>query len=487
MTGNIPEQAELTRELEAELHAVLSGMLFSLFFYARRSNLPDRGNEFRRLSNTHQPKEEEMKTKLAVAAILATAIVGQGAYAKTLEDVLKDKGVITEEDYKEVAKSRPVEYKQGEGFSFTSADQKYRGAIGGFLQLRYSYTDLDEANNTAAKAVQDSSKFEMSRVKLYFNGYALTPDLTYKLQLNITQGNILSTGKEIEEAYLNYRFLDEAQLRFGQDKVPFARQFLISSTVQQFVDLSHVATAFAPGYDNGLTLNGKIAGGLVTYNTGVFGGLGQGMVNGGNDNAIAARIAVNPLGDVKYVEGDIDNSEKPLVSVGVNYFGDTVKNSDTTNLNFLSSNGWVGIGKALMPATKKFGTSEKLNINTLGFDGAFKWRGFSAQGEYFVGQADGKSSGNTLRSQGFYAQAGYFLIPKRLEVAARYAYLDPNRDVANDHWIETTGAVSWYINGHNLKIQADYTDIHKQGAVAFNSGPSNTDDQRVRLQAQILF
>ncbi len=140
-----------------------------------------------------------------------------------------------------------------------------------------------------------------------------------------------------------------------------------------------------------------------------------------------------------------------------------------------------------MPATARFGTSEKLDITTLGFDGAFKWRGFSAQGEYFVGQADGQSSHNTLRAQGFYAQAGYFIIPQHLEVAARYAYLDPNRDVARDHWVESTGAVSWYINKHNLKLQADYTDIHKQAALSFNGGPNSTDDKRVRLQAQILF
>ena len=427
-----------------------------------------------------------MKKVIVAAGWLAVALYGGSASAKSLEDVLKEKGVITEEDYKEVSKSRPVEYKLGEGFTFTSADRKYRGSIGGFMQLRYSYTDLDGANN-AAKAVQDSSKFEMSRVKLYFGGYSLTPDLTYKLQLNITQGNVLSTGKTIEEAYLNYRFLDEAQLRFGQDKVPFARQFIISSTADQLVDLSHVASAFAPGYDFGLVLHGKVAGGLVTYNTGVFSGKGQGMTNASNDNAIAARIAFNPLGDVKYTEGDLDYSEKPLVSVGANYFGDTVKANDTTNLNFFSSNGWIGIGSSLMPATAKFGTSEKLNINTLGFDTAFKWRGFSAQGEYFIGQADGQSSHNTLRSQGFYAQAGYFVIPKRVELAARYAYLDPNRDVANDHWIETTGGATWYINGHNLKVQADYSNIHKQKAFAFNAGPSNTDDQRFRLQAQILF
>lgn len=438
-------------------------------------------------SRNHNQKEEQMKRLMVAAAVAGGVLYGQGAFAKTLEDVLKEKGVITEEDYQEVTKSQPVAYNLGDGFTFTSADKKNQGSIGGFMQLRYTLTDLDNADNKPGKTVQDSSAFQLSRVKLYFNGYSLTPDLTYKLQLNITQGNVLSTGKEIEEAYVNYRLVDEAQLRFGQDKVPFARQFIVSSSAQEFVDLSHVTNAFAPGYDFGLMLHGKIANGLVTYNTGVFGGEGQGTVRATTDTAIAARIAVNPLGEMKYVEADIDYTEKPLVSFGANYFHDTVKFNDTTNLNLFSSNGWIGIGSPLMPASAKFGATERVAINSAGFDGAFKWRGFSAQTEYFFGQADGQTTGNTLRAQGFYAQAGYFVIPKILEVAGRYAYLDPNRDVANDHWVESTGALSWYIREHFLKIQADYTNIHKQAALAFNGGPKPTDDNRVRLQAQIMF
>ena len=352
------------------------------------------------------------------------------------------------------------------------------------MQLRYTFTGMDEANNTTAKTVQDSSAFQMSRVKLFFNGYSLTPDLTYKLQLNITQGNILSTGKEIEEAYVNYRLIDEAQIRFGQDKVPFARQFIVSSANAQFIDLSHVATAFAPGYDNGLQINGKIADGLVTYNTGVFGGVGQGTVSATNDNAIVARIAVNPLGDMKYTESDVEYSEKPLASFGANYYGDTAVNNGVNNLNMLSkSSGWIGLGSQLSKLT----TTEKLNITTLGYDAAFKWRGLYAQGDYFTGRADGQTSHTTLRAQGAYGQAGYFIIPKQLEVAARYAYLDPNRDVSDDHWVESTGAISWYVHKHNLKVQADYTNVHKQQALAFNSGPNSTDDKRVRFQVQIIF
>lgn len=427
------------------------------------------------------------KFLVAAVVVVGSILHGQGVFATTLEDILKDKGVISADDYLKVTQSQPVAYSLGNGFTFTSADGKYQGAIGGFMQLRYSYTDLDEADNTKAKTVQNSSAFALNRVKLFFNGYSLTPDLTYKLQLNITKGNVLSTGQMIEEAYVNYRFLDEAQLRFGQDKVPFARQFIVSSANQEFIDLSHVTTAFAPGYDNGLTLNGKIAGGIVAYNVGVFGGVGQGTVNTLNDNAIVGRIAFNPLGDMKYTESDVEYSEKPLFSVGVNYYGDTVKNGETTNLNLFSSTGWIGMGAPLMSASKKFGATEKLNIDTVGYDAAFKWRGLYAQSEYFAGHAEGQSTYNTLRAQGFYGQAGYFVIPKKLELAARYAYLDPNRDAASDHSVQTTGAVSWYINQHNLKLQADYTDIHKQAALAFNSGPNPTDDKQVRVQAQIIF
>jgi len=425
-------------------------------------------------------------TTFRTAAVLSGMLYSQVCSAATLEEILKAKGVISAEDYQEVIKSKPVVYKPGEGFTFTSADAKYQGAIGGFMQLRYTYAALDGSNNNSAKTTQDSSQFAMNRVKLFFSGYSLTPDLTYKLQLNITQSNILSTGKEIEEAYLNYRFIDAAQIRFGQDKVPFARQFIVSSANQQFIDLSHVATAFAPGYDNGLVLHGRIAGGLLSYATGVFGGVGQGMVATSDDNAIVARIAANPLGELKYTESDLDGSGQPLVSIGANYYGDRVKNGATTNLNIFSqSSGWAGIGAPLMPA--KFAATEELDIDTFGCDAAFKWRGLYAQAEYFQGRIEGRSSHNTLRAQGFYGQAGYFVIAKRLEIAARYAYLDPNSTVGNDRWVETTGAVSWYFDRHNLKIQGDYTDIHKQAALAFNSGPNATDDKRFRLQAQIIF
>lgn len=404
-----------------------------------------------------------MKKKLAAAGILAIVLASQSAFAKTLEDVLKEKGVITEEDYKAVTKSRPLDYKLGKGFTFTSPDEKFQLSLGGYLQSRYTFTD----NETG----QDTSEFRVRRMKLFTNGYAYTKDLTYKLQVEFTD-----SAKLLEHAWLNYKLVDEAQILFGQAKTPFTRQEITSAGAQQFVDRANATNTFKVGYDTGLMLHGKVAKGLLNYNLGVYGGVGQNTLRTTNNNALAARVAFNPLGDMSYSEADLEQSEKPLVSIGSNYYMDTLKKTsatafETNNLTFAGSNGWL--------KGSSFGATEKVDINTFGIDAAFKWMGFSAQGEYFVGQADGQTSNNTLRAHGFYAQAGYFIIPKQLEVATRYSYVDPNRDSANDLRTETSGAISYYFNKHNLKLQADATNIHKQ--------PARSDDMQYRMQAQIIF
>ena len=421
-----------------------------------------------------------MKKKLTAAAVLmAMALVGQNAYAKSLEDVLKEKGVITEEDYKEVTKVKAFDYKLGKGFTFTSQDERFQLSLGGRLQARYSFFDKDNANSS----VQDVSEWRIRRMKMWMSGHAYTKDLTYKMQVNFVDGG---SSKLLEDAYLNYSFLKEAQILVGQDKVPFARQELTSSGAQQFVDRSNATDTFKPGRDIGAMFHGKALDSLVAYNLGWYGGVGQSTLRSSNNNAFAARIAVNPLGDMPYSEADLDHSKKPLVSFGANYFMDTLKATrgatstslETNNLSFAGSSGWLGRSANL----NRFTTTEKIDTDNLGFDAAFKWMGFSAQSEYFWGQATGQDSDAKLRAHGYYAQAGYFIIPKHLETAIRYSYVDPNRDVANDLQSEIQGAVSYYFSKHNLKIQGDVSNIHKQ-----NGANKPTDDMQYRLQAQIIF
>src|SRR6516225_7799107 len=115
---------------------------------------------------------------MAVAA-LATAVAVQSAGAKTLEDVLKEKGVITEADYNEVTKSKPVDYTLGKGFTFTTPDEKFQLNFGGRMQFRYTFTDFQL---TTPQTPNDFSQWDVKRIRLITQGYAYTKDLTYKLE-----------------------------------------------------------------------------------------------------------------------------------------------------------------------------------------------------------------------------------------------------------------------------------------------------------------
>jgi phosphate-selective porin OprO/OprP len=422
-----------------------------------------------------------MKRLIVLSALGFIAVLASDASARSLEDVLKEKGVITEEDYKEVIQSRPIKYKPGEGFNLTFDDEKFSSSMVGLFKIRYTLMDFD--------AAQDYSKFELKGIKLMFNGNAYSRDLTYRLFLNFSNiaGSTTSNGGILEETWMNYRLRDEVQFRFGQDKVQFGRQFITSAAALQFVDQSIVTNAFAPGYDTGISINGKVAGGLFNYNIAGLGGVGQNTYRTTTDNALAVRVTVNPLGEMKYSEPDLDDSAKPLLSFGANFYRNTLYVGEPNNIGFAKSSGWYGIGKPIMRTAQRFGASEPLDFNTFGIDSAFKWHGVSVSGEYFAAQAKGQTTHHLLRAEGFYAQAGYFVIPKQVEIAYRYSYLDPNRDVTNVHCVENSAAISWYINNNNLKLQADYTNVHKQATIASTSGVNPTDDQQVRFQAQILF
>ena len=117
---------------------------------------------------------------------------------------------------------------------------------------------------------------------------------------------------------------------------------------------------FMLGWDTGINLHGDLMKGIVKYDVGIFGGAGQNTKNKTNENAYNVRLAVNPLGDMKYGEGDLEYSTKPLVSVGTSYYMNTVSTLKTTtytdttktttygtidnnNSSFASSTGWLGM------------------------------------------------------------------------------------------------------------------------------------------------
>ncbi|MGK2944541.1 MAG: porin, partial [Desulfuromonadales bacterium] len=72
---------------------------------------------------------------------MAVGLLAAGnVLARTLEEILKDKGVITAEDYAEANKDSRVVYTPGKGLTTTSADGNSSLRLGGYAQLIYRLT-----------------------------------------------------------------------------------------------------------------------------------------------------------------------------------------------------------------------------------------------------------------------------------------------------------------------------------------------------------
>ncbi|HOI17553.1 MAG TPA: porin [Geobacteraceae bacterium] len=399
-----------------------------------------------------------MKKKMVAAGFLAALAVVQNADAKSLEEILKEKGVITEADYKDVTKNKPMDYKLGKGFTFTSADEKFQLSLGGRLVFRYSFLDKDSG--------QDTSKFDFSKARLYVQGHAFTKDLTYKLEMDarqLAQSKDDSTRGGLVDAYINYKVMDELQLLFGQRKVQYAYSAIQSDATLMFVDRVPWIGRYAPSYELGAFAYGKLFNGVLDY--AVSGTNGDGQTNAGstNHNAFAARLAFSPLGAMANDEPDLAISKKPLFTIGANYFYNNLAAGENSSTYGTAWNGYK-------------------DLQNYGFDAHFKWMGIAVQGEALYAQGDSYAADLGKRAMAWYAQAGYMITPK-IGLAVRFSQHDPDRAVSGDLQTEQIGAVSYYFEKHNLKLQADVGNIHHQNGASKKA----TDDMQYRLQAQLVF
>jgi hypothetical protein len=362
--------------------------------------------------------------------------------------------------------------------------------VSGRVQSLYQYSAPDGeadakltggATGTRPQA-QATSLLRIRRGRLVMEGFAYDPRLEYNVQLELAGSSV-----SLKRAFVNWRLRGaDAQLRAGKFKVPFGRQQLTSSFQQQLADRSLVSDEFAKGDDDGVMVWGLPAGGRLEYYAGVFNGEGNNR-NSQQDgaNQLAARVAVSPLGAVPYAGPALENSRRLTFSLGLN-----------ANLNggwLHEVNGVAGMQPPSRTCTAD-GCSETAGddarIVHRGADAALRWRGVSASAELFGRTVDPRQDGLARReARGWYAQAGAFAIPRRLEGGVRVGRLDPDADRTMDRVREVAAFANGYVHGHDLKVQVDYTFLSTEVADARVGGTRATwlDEGRLRVQLQFQF
>lgn len=341
------------------------------------------------------------------------------------------------------------------------------------VQVRYSHEMPDERVKLPGteSAGDDKGSFRIRRAKFKIEGWFYQPYLQYELQMNwpaLTGSNL---GAFLEDANINWDLTKgrkRLMVRFGQFKVPFGLQELISSGSQQFVDRSLASIAHFRGRDAGVSAWGVLGNNRLEYRAGIFNGNGLTRTLNDNDKfQTNARVTFQPSGAVPLgiwgsgahmTESDMDSRAlgRPVFTVSGAF--------EQNDLSFASTDLAANIKSTLW------------TVDTL-----YKYKGFFATGSYTRGlRRPQDSSIPEFDTYGWFLQGGYFLKPDIWEVAGRYGELDPS-DLFADTVKEVGGAVSYYYNKHNLKVQADFRRISTEAA----SG--GTTNHELRLQTQFIF
>jgi hypothetical protein len=380
-------------------------------------------------------------------------------------------------------------------------------------------------NLRASRFEGSSDTFQARRARLYFMGHLFDPDFKYFFQLGAESGEDAANASGVQLLDWNFQFTRWrwANIWAGQYKVLFNRSQINSTASMQFAERALVMDAFtASGLnrrDIGITLlndqdlpvnyyfgvfngQGPNVTGLGSFQSeGVDGGdnfrgrqyaTGANFRNNANELMYVARLNWNILGNPGYAEGDLTYSQTPQLSMGGGYSynpgintSSVLDPADPANSNFSLQSDLTDltIAKRQLGATgngRLLGNGV-MNLTTWTLDTNIKYRGWSLHSEFYF-------RNNTLRDQvirniprqlgnstGWYVQSGYYLIPKRLEAAVRYAYWDPDTKASEDLIKEFDASLTYaFQSTYDHKIVFQYTTV-TMGTGGFAGGRSTPD------------
>jgi phosphate-selective porin OprO/OprP len=160
-----------------------------------------------------------------------------------------------------------------------SSDGSFETQITGYAQLDYrGYQSGNHPPNT----------FLVRRARLSLEG-RLQRYYEFKLE-----GDFADTSSTLlRDFYLRIHRADEAQLSFGQFRVPISQEEIRSDAYQDFVERSMVNN-LVPSRSPGVMLSGAIDSGVFEYQVGAFNGKGLLAQNDNGTPETALRLRFNP-------------------------------------------------------------------------------------------------------------------------------------------------------------------------------------------------
>jgi len=308
------------------------------------------------------------------------------------------------------------------------------------------------------------------RIMVFFMGWLGNPKLVYSIVL----WTVNTTDQRAIFANVGYQFSRKFSLYAGLNGAPGTRSLQGSHPFWLAPDRVMADEFFRPFFGSGVWIQGELLSGfwynaVLTNNSSSLGvkssQLDRDYTSGASVWWMPTTKEFGPRG----AYGDWEQHEKVATRFGVSTvrspeqrFTDATTNaSGNTTIRLADSLNVFDAG-ALAPGV----TVDRVNYRILSVDAGVKYRGFFLQTEYYNRwldhfQADGALPVGSIHDTGFYVQAAFYPVPKKLEVYAATSQIfgDKQAGFANSSSY-LAGANFYPFNTRNHRLNAQVIDVN---------------------------
>jgi hypothetical protein len=335
------------------------------------------------------------------------------------------------------------------------------------------------------------------RVMVFFMGYLGTPKLIY----SIVFWTVNTTDQRAIFGVLGYQFSRKFSLYAGLNGNPGTRSLQGSHPFWLAPDRVMADEFFRPFFGSGIWAQGEPLNGLwynavLTTNSSTLGvkssQLDRFYTTGASVWWMPTTKEFGPRG----AYGDWEHHEKVATRFGVSTthspeqrFTNSSGTPDNTTLRLADSVNVFETG-AVAPGV----TVDKVDYRVLSFDAGVKYRGFFLQTEYYNRwldnfQADGALPVSSIHDTGFYVQAAFYPVPRKLEVYAATSQIFGDKDAGFANSSEYLAGANFYpfnTRNHRLNVQAINVN-HSPVSSAFGYYVGGQDGTTVAASFSVFF
>jgi len=405
-----------------------------------------------------------------------------------------------------------------------SADGRFSLNLSAGFQGRYSYVAYDDS---VVGNEHDYSNFYLRRARVWLDGHAYDPRLTYVLHVQLEPSNAVN----LLDAWVEYELSDWVTVGAGRNKIAYGLEFLNSAFSLNFIERSvmygetdidkggghssfpgggtasfptsaeNATTGFPTGglhlyRSQGVQLSGRgrLGKPTVEYQIGLWQGRNtRGASNPADEHLVALRVGYYPMGFVDWkAGGDAAGSEGVKLGVIASAYRSPSLHDRTA----------AGTAVPEYRADDS-GWNVAAMLRHLGLSADLEW----ARERYDV---DVDEPGDwTWEREAWRASLGYFVVPRRFEIVARAASIErlsgATEQTATASGLglarvrvdgeivsaverridELTAGVNLLLDGHRHKLAADVSRLSRSFAATGAVRPDDQVDWRFRTMYQL--